>query len=280
MPKAIITRGLPGSGKSTWAINYCKKNKDWIRVSRDDLRRMRGEYWIPKQEDLITFMVHSIASAVYDYGKNLVIDETSLNKHNFECTKNFLVDVIGFDLVEVKDFDVPLEECIKRDLKREHSVGKDVITKMHSMYLREPIHVRKQPSGVPRNIICDIDGTLALFKGNPYNRDFSKDKVNPVVLSILRKYETTHGIILLSGRNGQHKEATIKWLEDNAVPYNFLYMRAEGDFRKDYVVKRELFENHVEPNFSIDFVLDDRNQVVQLWRDLGLTCLQVADGDF
>lgn len=57
-------------------------------------------------------------------------------------------------------------------------------------------------------------------------------------------------------------------------------MRPEGDIRKDSIVKRELFEKYVRPYYNIEFVLDDRNQVVEMWRSLGLKCLQVAEGDF
>jgi hypothetical protein len=58
-------------------------------------------------------------------------------------------------------------------------------------------------------------------------------------------------------------------------------MRKTGDRRADNIVKRELFEARVRNKYNIDFVLDDRNQVVDMWRnELKLTCLQVAEGDF
>lgn len=57
-------------------------------------------------------------------------------------------------------------------------------------------------------------------------------------------------------------------------------MRPEGDIRKDSIVKREIFENYIRDYYNIQFVLDDRNQVVEMWRSLGLKCLQVAEGDF
>lgn len=57
-------------------------------------------------------------------------------------------------------------------------------------------------------------------------------------------------------------------------------MRPEGDKRKDSIVKAELFDKHIKDNYAVDFVLDDRNQVVKMWRDMGLKCLQVAPGEF
>jgi hypothetical protein len=57
-------------------------------------------------------------------------------------------------------------------------------------------------------------------------------------------------------------------------------MREAGDSRKDSIVKQELYEKHIEPSYDVFVVLDDRNQVVDMWRSLGLVCLQVAPGDF
>jgi hypothetical protein len=57
-------------------------------------------------------------------------------------------------------------------------------------------------------------------------------------------------------------------------------MRKYGDYRKDYVVKREIYEQLIAPDYDILCVLDDRNSVVDMWREIGLTCLQVAPGDF
>ena len=57
-------------------------------------------------------------------------------------------------------------------------------------------------------------------------------------------------------------------------------MRKTGDNRKDCIVKRELFDAHIKDKYYIDFILDDRNQVVNMWRELGFTVMQVADGNF
>jgi hypothetical protein len=57
-------------------------------------------------------------------------------------------------------------------------------------------------------------------------------------------------------------------------------MRRAGDRRKDWVVKSELYREHIEPRYDVLLVLDDRDQVVRAWRGLGLTVFQVAEGDF
>jgi len=139
----------------------------------------------------------------------------------------------------------------------------------------------RPPHGKPRAILCDIDGTLAhMGERSPY--DWHKvgiDTVDQVVIDLLRRYDN-RVIILLSGRDSVCRPETIEWLAQNRVPFNYLFMRAEEDNRKDSVVKLELFNQHIRNDFNVEFVLDDRNQVVEMWRSLGLKCLQVAPGDF
>ena len=69
---------------------------------------------------------------------------------------------------------------------------------------------------------------------------------------------------------------TISWIGDFS-----LHMRAADDYRKDDEVKFELYKENVDDKYFIHYVLDDRNQVVDMWRDkCNLTCFQVAPGDF
>ena len=131
-------------------------------------------------------------------------------------------------------------------------------------------------------IICDLDGTLALFgDANPYDRDFSKDTLNPAVADVLKRYHKDKiEILIVSGRSDKFKEMTLKWLETNKIPFTWLTMRKEGDVRKDVIVKQEIYEVTIKYLYKVLFVLDDRNQVVEFWRSQGLTCFQVAEGNF
>jgi hypothetical protein len=90
-----------------------------------------------------------------------------------------------------------------------------------------------------------------------------------------------HHIVFCSGRTDDGREATERWLERHvAVPYEALFMRVTGDSRKDSIVKKEIFEREIRHRWRITGVFDDRAQVVRMWRALGLTVFQVADGDF
>jgi hypothetical protein len=86
----------------------------------------------------------------------------------------------------------------------------------------------------------------------------------------------------MSGRDeGAGRAITEEWLHKHAaVPVTYLYMRPAGDTRPDEIVKRELYFQHVDMAYNVEFVLDDRNKVVDMWRELGLPCLQVAEGAF
>jgi len=130
--------------------------------------------------------------------------------------------------------------------------------------------------------IFDIDGTLALkCDRSPY--DYSKvnlDKPNAEVVRMAKILSEKYKIIILSGREDSCRKETEKWLEDNGIKYLYLFMRRSGDQRRDSIVKAELYISMINLEFNVLGIFDDRNQVVDMWRSLGLTCFQVANGDF
>ena len=134
----------------------------------------------------------------------------------------------------------------------------------------------------PPAIQCDIDGTIAEHHRSPYEYDrLHTDTLIVPIADILHEYcKLGYRIILLSGRPNSHAYDTIAWLSENGVSYDELWMRQAADNRRDDIIKEELYREHVEPFYDIQFVLDDRNRVVNMWRRIGLTCLQVAPGDF
>ena len=132
-------------------------------------------------------------------------------------------------------------------------------------------------------IICDLDGTLALMgERKPFDWHLvGNDAPNKPVIDLVKRYSIDHGIFIVSGRSEECRVQTVRWLKRHQVPCLCLFMRKANDYRKDAVVKREIWEQQVMPmGYQITFALDDRNQSVEFWRSLGLTCLQVAEGDF
>ncbi|WP_257669738.1 phosphatase domain-containing protein [Parapedobacter tibetensis] len=86
-------------------------------------------------------------------------------------------------------------------------------------------------------------------------------------------------ILLLSGREEVYRPQTEAFLQKHHIGYDGLWMRQKNDYRKDAVIKKELFRAHIDGQYRVEFGLDDRDQVVELWRKL-LPCSQVAYGDF
>ena len=132
MNKLIILQGCPAAGKSTWAREFVKGKKDWVIVNRDSIREGRGDYWIPEQEKFISELeVFHIRKAL-EYGLNVIIDATNLNPTTLAkwdaIAKEFSAEV------EIKSFDIPLDEAIRRDSERSRSVGEKVIRDFYNRY--------------------------------------------------------------------------------------------------------------------------------------------------
>jgi predicted kinase len=290
--KVIFTLGLPGSGKSTWSKTYCEKNKDWVRVNRDDLRNMRGKYWLPNQENLITdWEFYCIQSSLLR-GYNVIVDSTNLNPIHREELERRLLSQCGHILqpfnITIKSFlDVPLLTCIKNDLKRSNSVGDRVIKGMYDKYIRksefESKKKYKPDTSKPKAVMFDIDGTLALMKDrSPFEwSKVGQDELSEeVARALVLYYDAGYNILILSGRDGICRKETEEWL-NYYLPCSYnLWMREEGNTEKDAVIKERIFWNDIAPNFNVCCVYDDRNQVVEMWRNIGLKCFQVAEGDF
>lgn len=279
--KVLMLKGLPASGKSTYAKGLVSKNHNWVRVNKDDLRAMmnNGEF-SGKLEKQVVKTEREIAENALKIGKSVVIDDTNFNPTHEEFFRQLAKSYKAeFD---VEFFNTPLEICMIRDNERPNGVGETVIRKMYNQYLKPKPAVYERNKSLPTAIICDIDGTLAHMKDrSPY--DWSRvgeDKIDPIIKNLLNTVKEKYIIILVSGRDEVCREKTEKWLRENGIPLAPLFMRRENDSRQDSVVKREIFERCIRDLYDIEFVLDDRNQVVEMWRSLGLKCLQVQDGDF
>jgi len=293
--KVKILTGLPASGKTTWAREWCSNHKNCVRVNRDDLRNMRGDYWIPKQEDLITKWESDCVFDALSAGYSVILDSTNLNESRNKSREDGIKKIFGDDVsFEYVNFDVPLHECIKRDSERANSVGSSVIKSMYDRYLAPEPVVYEEDISLPHCIIFDIDGTLAKMDGrSPYDWDrVDEDRINIPIVDILHTYSQRFlhkgngdSIFLFTGRDGSSLNKTIKWLKDNGIEkhyeYHDIFIRPEGNTEKDSVMKKRMFEKNIRGKYYCDMVFDDRDQVVDMWRrELGLTCLQVDYGNF
>jgi predicted kinase len=298
MTRLLITRGLPASGKTTFAR---KLQPGVVRVNRDDLRRMLHGQRLFTQwaEGQVTHAQRATVEALLRARADVIVDDTNLRN---KTVREWAELAARFSATfEVHDFtDVPLDECLRRDADRpaDERVGEEPIRRMHERYLAGknlplpvpyvdvggPGVVYSPPADVPEVVLVDIDGTVALMNGrSPYDMTrVGEDLPNPAVIAAVRAMHAAgYGIVFCSGRDDSCRAETQAWLELHVdVPYLGLFMRAEGDSRKDSIVKREIFDDEIRDRWRVVGVFDDRQQVVRMWRALGLTVFQVAEGDF
>ena len=302
MSTLVLTRGLPASGKTTWARAWvAEAPESRSRVNRDDLRhQLFGAYHglTFAQEAAVTEASRAAVLALLGTGRDVVADDMNLRPKYVREWRRF-VAAHGHD-VETVELPIDIEEAIERDARRERQVGAEAIRAIAGRYTRrgallpvpddapgqiEPPAIYQPPADAELAVIVDIDGTLALHNGrSPYDLHLcGNDLPNPPVITAVEHARAGGArIIFCSGREDSARADTEKWLDLHVdrTPEEPLLMRSAEDKRRDSIVKRELFDAHIRDRYDVAYVLDDRNQVVQMWRSLGLTVLQVAEGDF
>ncbi len=296
MKKVFFTKGLPGSGKSTWAKEYIKQNPETVRVNKDDLRAMlhNGKFTGGNEKQVLRIRDCIIMDAI-EHNRNVIVDDTNLKLKHQVHIEELIAGKAEF--IVIPFLHVPLEKCIENDLKRLNSVGEKVIRKMDREWRgldNQTLDPMIFGEDLPFCIIFDIDGTLShVGDRSPYDsRECAVDLPNKSIIALNawarlvqiegHKYFSNKElkIVLLSGRKEEAREATETWMKDHGVVYDELYMRETADDRRDSIVKEELFNTHIRDKYNVIFIVDDRQQVVDMWRDLGITCLQTNWADF
>lgn len=300
MSSITLMVGIPGSGKTTRARELQQKAKQFtIIVSRDKIREQIFGYTEDNIVDyykradmgfcegMVTLIQNDTIRNAIQSGWSVIVDNTNLKTRDIKQFSCFGVPV-AFEVL-----DVPVFECVQRDRKRTRKVGEAVIQKKYADFCElkkefdfKPINSDIKPlennKSLPQAYIFDIDGTLAERKDRG---PFDWDRVyNDVVVENVREILWSHQennkrIIICTGRDGISEDETKRWLADNAIFYDCFYTRKIGDYRKDYVVKEEFWRDIVK-NYYIVGLYDDRNQVVDHARNLGLTVCQVNYGNF
>lgn len=287
--KLDILCGAPGSGKSTFAktlkstyINQDAQGKDHLRLFSEALLRK----------------------------ESIVVDRMGFDKAQ-RARYSEPAKAAGYE-VNITVFVVPRRVCMERVLARTgHETIKDPVAANSAINLffakyekpaEEEGNVRFITYGggigedKPPAIVCDLDGTLcdisarlhfvkknvegqkpnwfAFFKGIP------RDEVNMWCSTILNRFKDDHEIIYCSGRDESCREVTEKWLKDNNLWFGHLFMRSKGDHRQDSIAKEIILDFDILPQFDPIFMIDDRQQVTDMWRRRGFVCLQCAKGDF
>ena len=295
MSKLVIMRGLPGSGKSTWAKAWVNEDPiNRVRLNWDDMRNMMGPYWIPERENtgVLKELREKFLKHMMERNWDIVCDNMNLNPKEIEFYKN-IVEEFTKDghpyTIEFKDFFIPVEECIRRDAMRANPIGEKTIKSLFHKYMPLIVgsehrkKIESQPTyraDKPDCIIVDMDGTLAFnLSGRSFFDDIDMIKYDTPLLatvSILRamKMTGTCNIFIVTGRSEKSREATEVWLTENNIPFDKVFMREEGDYSHSQDFKQKVYEDNIKNNYNVLFVLDDDTKCMKMYQDQGLICMK------
>lgn len=344
----LILSGLPGSGKTTQALEWVAEDPSRRRrVNYDDIRVQlygsKGQTYfnhkdVKGREKAVRFEAISQAENWLKSNPaehSIVVDNTNLTVASRAPWEN-LAREIGVPL-EQSDIDPGVSVCVQRDRLRtgDDRVGRAVIERMA---LFTGWIDWNDPNYAKKFVVVDIDGTLSdpshrLLHINPvepvhaddcltkrqarnttcinwkcptgkpsyecycedckvpmarkprwdlFHAEVDKDPPKPSIVELVKFLDVFYSIIIVSGRSPEHGCGikTEDWLNEHLGVNNYehVFMRQAGDYKPDYLHKAEILD--LLPKDRIAFTIDDRDQVVNMWRKAGLTCLQVEKGEF
>jgi predicted kinase len=292
MLKLIVTVGISNSGKTKWAEKFVQDNLNFVNINRDDIREelfckigRLSQYRMTKaKEKEVTRVQEKMMKLAVEYPENfsVIISDTNLNPKTRKKLKKF-ANTHKMEYIE-KVFDTSLHLCKRRNIKRGYTLPPSVLERQE-VAMRN--YLGKTPytgtNGKPDTIIVDVDGTVADMSGIRTAFQWAKvseDKPRHSIVSLVNLLSTNNKIIFLSGRDGVCYKDTFYWLQNLFSFPITLFMRTPNDMRLDSVIKEEIFWKSIANSYNVLYCIDDRNQVVDLWRSMGIECIQVASGDF
>lgn len=298
-----LTIGISNSGKTTWAneklldsMVESNSNPTVVNINRDDIRATNftksgniKDYVFSKQREIAVSTIAMDAAiccanrrGLFHKKQDIIISDTNLNPKSRDTWKEF-AERNQYNYVE-KVFDVEPHICKQRNIKRDYSVPPHVIDNQYRQ-LRKYLGIATYTPDptLKQMVIFDMDGTLSDMSGIRKPYEWVKcidDKPRPQIIELLELYADRYMITIMSGRDSICEPETMEWLRMHNIAFNFLFMRKHNDNRSDPIVKEELFDKHIRGKYNVKVVVDDRQRMVDHWRNMGLECLQVNNGDF
>lgn len=300
----IICRGIQGSGKTSFAKQWCHEDPEHrVRFNNDDVRNMLGDYWVPSRENVVTATYNTVLAYSMEKGYNIVVDNMNLNPKTCAELEKMVKDFnenYTYDWkyeIEYKDFWTPVEECIRRDAARPNPIGEKVIKETWRRYrnfiissdIKEMLKNKAEHVDGGRPVILvDMDATLCLnTSGRPFYGENSASGMledTPVeeICRLVRQMGEHCLVFIVTGRERTTEvvDATKEWLKKNKIPSDAMFFRPVGDYSPGPDCKRRIYEENIKGKYNVQFVLDDSSKCVKMWREQGLICLQPNEGKF
>lgn len=287
----VLTVGASCSGKTTWAeeftldqlsqgVNFCNLNRDDVRfrIHSNGVRDWRNYKFNKNNEKQVTDIIDELAKGCVDDGVNIIISDTNLNPKTQEKWQQWAKD--NNYKVVYKYFDVEWEELVKRNSQRSGGIPEHILWNQHLKMKRTTSYIYSHDNTLEPCVICDIDGTVAKKAEERSFFDWDLvhlDEPRLEIIAMLDGLAMRNGnVVFMSGRDGSCYDKTYEWIE-KYITSNWnddiswkLVMRETKDSRKDYIVKEELYFDHVFEQYNVAAVLDDRPQVIRLWEQFNL----------
>ena len=306
----FILVGPSGSGKSHYCKMLKKQRRDINRVNRDCIREMLDpteESWqTPSFENLVSKIEDVILRKLINIGNDVIVDNTHLKVERIEHITDVCTSLASTTDRQINTVVVPMKDGYDLELIMKHNnerpnrhVPIDVIKKQYNLfnqhgYIKLATEIGNKfitenelyspAPNLPSAIIVDIDGTIANCNNirSPY--DYTKIMEDNFIESTWKTAKaiadvTNSKIFIFTGRDYACREATETWLLYHGVNYDLMVMRNTGDYRKDAIVKKELFDKYIADQYKIEAVFDDRLQVCRMWHSLGLPLFRVGNPD-
>lgn len=314
-PVALVIIGAPSSGKSTLAqeIVEINPNVDYEIIERDIIRQeiggnsRRGFYRLSESNrDLYETYVSRLHTEriikAYNAGKNIIISDTNINKHfrhelysrlwaigfviQVECINNHSLDTL-YELNARRHIDHQVNNSIiERMYIQLQKQYQDIIIEQELLSLRNWYRTGRVSDGDV--IICDVDDTIAYrtdrepFEWHKVESDAPHYNNIALVHAAIESAPNTK-VMFFSGRSDECYQDTYAWINKHMGLKKgtwSLHMREQGDHRKDWIVKGEMYQALVHNTYNVLYVFDDRQQVVDYWDNVGLPVIQVNQSKY
>jgi len=258
------------------------------------LKSQKAKSFGPKEKWTVKIQTCILQTFVKENVRCIIIDDTNYNNGHLTRIKN-ICRRYTFEMIDMhRDYGVTLKQCIERNEIRANDVPNVAIYAMNKKY-----HVMERVNN-PENckvfdydgdyVVADLDGTLAECehrmkyidgtidgkkKWKPFFDGMVDDTVMEGTRQLLELTYEGHPVVFVTGRPNNYRSVTEKWLKDNDIKYDALYMRPEGDFRPDTIVKQEIIDLYLNKD-NIVMWLDDSPQIIEQVRKNGINTLKIG----